>query len=192
MCYIFVKLIFAGGRKKFMRKTDPDYANSTKFGDRIDNRNLIDDWHRNMQSKQLKHKFLWNISDFEQLKKSDQHYDHILGLLAYNNMEYETERVEQNPPKEPSLVEMTEAAIRILSRNPRGFFLLVEGGKIDHGHHIGNAQRALNDYVVFDEAIGEALYLTRENDTLIVVTADHSHVFTMGGKDPIELYVYYH
>lgn len=104
------------------------------------------------------------------------------GLLSHDHMAYETDRIEKVPVEEPSLVEMTEVAVQILSRNPKGFFLLVEGGKIDHGHHSGNAQRALNDYVVFDEAIGEALYLTHENETLIVVTADHSHVFTMGGS----------
>lgn len=97
-------------------------------------------------------------------------------------MEYETERAERVQAKEPSLLEMTEVALKILSNNPNGYFLLVEGGKIDHGHHSGNAQRALNDFVMFDEAIGEALYLTDENETLIVVTADHSHVFTMGGS----------
>lgn len=102
-------------------------------------------------------------------------------------MDFETDRVERIPIKEPSLVEMTKTAIEILSRNPNGFFLLVEGGKIDHGHHISNAQRALNDYVVFDEAIGETLHMTRENETLIVVTADHSHVFTFGGSKLLRL-----
>jgi len=106
----------------------------------------------------------------------------LKGLFNFDNMEFETERVERTPIQEPSLIEMTKTAIEILSRNPRGFFLLVEGGKIDHGHHQSNAQRALNDFVVFDEAIGEALHVTRDNETLIVVTADHSHVFTMGGS----------
>lgn len=104
-------------------------------------------------------------------------------------MDFETERVEKIPIQEPSLVEMTKKAISILGRNPNGFFLLVEGGKIDHGHHDSNAQRALNDYVVFDEAIGEALHTTHENETLIVVTADHSHVFTMGGN--LKKFVFY-
>ena len=50
-----------------------------------------------------------------------------------------------------------------------------KGGKIDHGHHSGKAQRALDEFVVFDESIGHALHLTDEAETLIVVTADHSH-----------------
>jgi alkaline phosphatase len=49
------------------------------------------------------------------------------------------------------------------------------GGKIDHGHHEGNARLALDDFVVFDNAIGMGVSKTEEKDTLIVVTADHSH-----------------
>ena len=59
----FINVIFAGGRRKFLRKTDLDYAGKKK-GDRTDGRNLIDDWNSNMQKKQLKHKFLWNITEF--------------------------------------------------------------------------------------------------------------------------------
>ena len=55
-------------------------------------------------------------------------------------------------------------------------FLFFLGGKIDHGHHSGKAQKALVDYVAFDSAIGEGRHFTSEKDTLIVVTADHSHV----------------
>lgn len=156
-------------------------ANPKKFGDRIDNRNLIDEWQAKMRSQGLKHKFVWNVSDFESIR-AEANYDRILGLLNYDNMDYETDRVERVPRQEPSLVEMTVKAIELLERNPRGYFLLVEGGKIDHAHHASNAHRALNDYVVFDEAVGAGLHLTRENETLIVVTADHSHVFSMGGK----------
>jgi alkaline phosphatase len=48
-------------------------------------------------------------------------------------MEYEAKRIKTLD--QPSIVEMTEKAIQILSRNPNGFFLFVEGGRIDHGHH---------------------------------------------------------
>ena len=86
---------------------------------------------------------------------------------------------------DPSLEEMTEAALRVLSRNPRGFFLFVEGGRTDHGHHANIAYRALyralNETIMFDNAIAKASQLTSEADTLTLVTADHSHVFTFGG-----------
>lgn len=61
-----------------MRNTDEDYANRTKFGDRVDNRNLIDEWRGKMEKEKLKHKFIWNIGQFNSLK-FDQDYDHILG-----------------------------------------------------------------------------------------------------------------
>jgi alkaline phosphatase len=89
-------------------------------------------------------------------------------------MQFETERAINQ--KEPSIKEMTKKAIELLSTNPNGYFLLVEGGKIDHGHHASNARRALDDFVAFDEAIGLAKELVSADDTLLVVTADHSHV----------------
>ena len=62
------------------------------------------------------------------------------------------------------------------------FFLFwTSSGRIDHGHHAGQARKALYDAVEFDRAIGRAAELTSELDTLTVVTADHSHVFTFGG-----------
>lgn len=57
-------------------------------------------------------------------------------------------------------------------------------GRIDHGHHDGIAKLALTEAVMFDQAIHRAAQLTRESDTLTVVTADHSHVFTFGGNTP--------
>lgn len=59
--------------------------------------------------------------------------------------------------------------------------LFVPGGRIDHGHHDINSKNALEELVGFNEAIEGAISLTDQSDTLIVVTADHSHVFTIGG-----------
>ena len=95
-------------------------------------------------------------------------------------MEYEADR-EKDKGGEPSLAEMTEAAIKRLQQNENGFVLMVEGGRIDHAHHAGNAARALIDTVAFDQAIKTALDLTSRDDTLIVVTADHSHTFFIQG-----------
>ena len=58
---------------------------------------------------------------------------------------------------------------------------LLTGGRIDHGHHENIAYRALTEAVMFDNAIAKASQLTSEADTLTLVTADHSHVFTFGG-----------
>jgi alkaline phosphatase len=52
----------------------------------------------------------------------------------------------------------------------------VEGGRIDHAHHDNLAQIALEEVMAFDKAITTALKMTKEEDTMVVVTADHSHV----------------
>ena len=95
-------------------------------------------------------------------------------------MRFEFERGEDTAG-EPSLAEMTAKAIELLARNPRGYVLIVEGGRIDHGHHFGNAFRALGETVEFSNAVRVARALVKQDETLLIVTADHSHVLTMAG-----------
>jgi alkaline phosphatase len=76
---------------------------------------------------------------------------------------------------------MTRAALTVLQKNPKGYFLMVEGGRIDHGHHAGNAFRALNETIEFAHAVDVANTMTSVDDTLILVTADHSHTLTFVG-----------
>jgi alkaline phosphatase len=95
-------------------------------------------------------------------------------------MQWETDR-KDDLAGEPSLKEMTAFAIDLLSRNPQGYFLMVEAGRIDHGHHMGNAYRALTDTIAFGEAVRLALAKVDLRETLVIVTADHSHTLTIGG-----------
>jgi alkaline phosphatase len=76
---------------------------------------------------------------------------------------------------------MTAKAIELLARNPSGFVLMVEGGRIDQAHHLGNAYRALTETIELSNAVRMAQQLTDPRDTLLVVTADHSHVLTIAG-----------
>ena len=76
---------------------------------------------------------------------------------------------------------MTQKAIEVLEKNDKGFFLTVESGRIDHAHHAGNAYNALTDTIELAKAVKMADELTDDEDTLIIVTADHSHVFTIAG-----------
>lgn len=76
---------------------------------------------------------------------------------------------------------MTQKAIQILKKNSKGFFLFVEGGKIDMAHHEDKARIALDETLEFAKAIETAYQMTNEEDTLIVVTADHAHTLTMSG-----------
>jgi alkaline phosphatase len=88
-------------------------------------------------------------------------------------MLYELQR-EASTEKEPSLAEMTVMATSILSKNPKGFFLMVEGGRIDHAGHERNQSHNVADTLAFDDAVKSALDFARQNnDTLVIVTADH-------------------
>lgn len=173
----FINVVLAGGRKMFLPKDVVDYdQNKSHIGLRIDNRNLINEWSEKMKLNNKRFKFLWNATDFR--KTEFKNYEHILGLVSYDHLSYETFR---DPRLEPSLAEMVTKAIDLLSQNQNGYFLFVEGGRIDHGHHSNRAVIALDDFVAFDEAIGKGLNLTSDSETMIVATADHSHTFALGG-----------
>jgi alkaline phosphatase/streptomycin-6-phosphatase len=89
----------------------------------------------------------------------------------------------QRPAGEPSLAAMTDKAIDLLD-NRKGFFLQVEGASIDKQDHATNACGQIGETVAFDEAIGVALdYQSQHPDTLVVVTADHSHTSQIVGED---------
>lgn len=103
----------------------------------------------------------------------------VLGLFNPSHMSFMAERKADSP--EPTLTEMTAAAITRLKSDPDGFYLMVEGGRIDHAHHAGQAGFALEEAVEFARAVQWAVENTDPAETLIIVTADHSHVFTIAG-----------
>ena len=107
----------------------------------------------------------------------------VLGLFsAKSHLDYELDRVAKGAANtQPSLSEMTAKAIDLLSQNGQGYFLMVEGGRIDHALHGTNAKRALTDAVALDDAVKTALGKVDLNETLIVVTADHDHTMTING-----------
>ncbi len=103
----------------------------------------------------------------------------VLGLFSPSHMTYTAQR--DAASVEPTLTDMTSQAIARLSDDPDGFYLMVESGRIDHGHHMGQAGLALEETVEFTRAIQYAIDNTDPAETLIMVTADHSHVFTIAG-----------
>ena len=103
----------------------------------------------------------------------------VLGLFSESHMTY---MLDKSPVSaEPTLSEMTAKAIDLLSVRKEGFYLMVEGGRIDHGHHDGVAGKALTETQEFAKAVQVALEKVDLSETLILVTADHSHVFTIAG-----------
>ncbi|HWW68871.1 MAG TPA: alkaline phosphatase [Duganella sp.] len=115
----------------------------------------------------------------------------FIGLYSTkSHLEYELDRTATPPLGEgatqPSLAEMTVKAMDLLAQNGNGYFLMVEGGRIDHALHGTNAKRALTDTIAFDDAIKAALAKVKLTDptlanTLIVVTADHDHTLAFNG-----------
>jgi alkaline phosphatase len=144
------------------------------MGLRSDGRDLIVTW----QKANPKGDYVWNRQQF--LAFDPAKHARLLGLFEPGNMQFEANRG-KDAAGEPSLAEMTETAIKTLSGNGKGYVLLIEGGRIDHGHHAGNAFHALSDAKALDEAVAAALRLTDPRETLVVVTSDHSHTLTISG-----------
>ena len=168
------EIALGGGRNYFMPDTAADPEDEGKMGRRADGRDLTTEW----TSKGNNNVFVWNKEGFDGVDLASG--AKILGLFEGSHMEYEADRA-KDKGGEPSIAEMTAAAIERRKQDEDGFVLMVEGGRIDHAHHAGNAARALEDTVAFNAAIQTALDATSREDTLIVVTADHSHSFTISG-----------
>jgi len=168
-----IDVALGGGRAELTpaSRHDPEYPQLS--GKRRDGRDLIAAW-----SKRNGTAYVWNEKQLDAIDPART--AHLLGLFEPGHMHYETERA-KDAAGEPSLSKMTRAALSILKRNPKGFFLMVEGGRIDHGHHAGNAYRALTETVEFANAVQVAADMTSPEDTLILVTADHSHTLTFAG-----------
>ncbi|KAK5928912.1 hypothetical protein CgunFtcFv8_010192 [Champsocephalus gunnari] len=172
-----IDVIIGGGRKYMTPRgtKDPEYpADFSSRGKRKDGRNLIDEWQKMKIGKVAR--YVWNQTDFSAVDPETT--DYLMALFEPGDLRFEVER---DPKMDPSIVETTEKAIRILQKNPKGFFLLVEGGRIDQAHHAGRASMALHEAVALDYAIAKGLELTNEEETLTVVMADHSHPFTFNG-----------
>ena len=168
-------VVMGGGRDRFLPVTvvDPEYPGKT--GKRKDGRNLVEAWlNRDPRGAA----YVWDRGGFDALVPARTR--RVLGLFEPSHMQYEADRA-KDKAGEPSLADMTRKAIDILARNRNGYFLMVEGGRIDHAHHAGNAARALEDTLAFDAAVAAALAKVNTRETLVIVTADHSHVMTMSG-----------
>ena len=169
-----LEVAFGGGRTKFLARSATDPVDPNIGGERLDSRDLTQEWVR----KRPRSAFVWNTEQLNAIDVSKT--DHVLGLFATSHMSYEKERA-RDADGEPSLVDMTRKAIQLLSKNPKGYFLMVEGGRIDHAHHAGNAFHALDETREFADAVKLAQSMTNDKETLVIVTADHSHTLSMAG-----------
>jgi alkaline phosphatase len=169
-----LEVALGGGRTHFTPRTSTDPEDQSLSGGRLDGRDLTAEWVEQAEGSA----YVWNQEQLDALDLAET--EHLLGLFEPKNMKWETDR-ETDSGGEPSLAEMTAVALEILSRDEDGFFLMVEAGRIDHGHHATNAERALTDTIALSDAVRVALESTNPRETLIVVTADHSHTLTIAG-----------
>ena len=169
-----LEVALGGGRRNFLTAETADPEDATVKGARRDGRDLTAEWIARGNNR----RFVWNKKGFDAADPQDA--PKVLGLFEPTVMKYEADR-ERDTAGEPSVAEMTKKAIKILRADKDGFFLMVEGGRVDHAHHAGNAARALRDAQVFAEAVAAADAMTDDDDTLIIVTADHGHTLTFAG-----------
>ena len=105
--------------------------------------------------------------DFSQISKA-------IALFTHSNLPFDIERQYQSPEL-PPLAKMTRAGIGVLEQDPQGFFLMVEGGRIDHACHANDPAAALHDVLALDRAVAVAweFYKAHPKETLILVVGDH-------------------
>lgn len=161
-----VDLAMGGGRRHFIPADVT--GEEGKNGKRTDGRNLIN------EAKALGAQYAFDSASFAELDLDSD--EPILGLFESSHMKYENDR-----EGEPSLEEMTVAAIEALDNNKDGYYLMVEAGRVDHASHGGNLHRAVTDGVAFADAVEAAMNMVDMKDTLIIVTADHEHALTFNG-----------
>lgn len=148
-----IEVLLGGGRSNFIPES--------QGGRRADARNLF------AEAEAAGTLVLTDAADFDPATLRTP----VLGLFADSHLAYEIDRDATN---QPSLAEMTRAALDLLSESENGFFLMVEGSRIDHAAHGNDAAAHLHDIFAFDDAVAEALrFAEADGETLIVSTSDH-------------------
>jgi alkaline phosphatase len=168
-----LKVMMGGGSKNFI---DRRYTEHGTPGNRTDGKHLINDW----QAADPARTYVNNRQGLMNLEAAK--VKQVLGLFNPDHISYNLDiQRDATQASMPSLTDMTVKAIEILSQNENGYFLFVEGGRIDHGHHKNEAKYAIDETAEFSKAIEAAMKIVNINETLVVVTADHGHVMTLAG-----------
>ncbi|KAH8270231.1 hypothetical protein KR018_006086 [Drosophila ironensis] len=167
-----LKVMLGGGKRSFY---SPEHYDK---GRRTDGRNLVEEFEALDAGNTFvkTQKKLLNVNATETGR--------LLGLFSKSHLHYHLEQLDDPENNEPTLEEMTAKAIEVLQTEEQGFFLFVEGGKIDISHHQTMARIALDETAELSKAVRRAREMTDPEDTLIVVTSDHSHTFSVAGYQP--------
>ncbi len=151
-----IDVILGGGKSYWIPKSISGSA-------RKDERDLIS------EARELGYTVVSNLGELESVKTGK-----VLGLFSSGNMPY---RLDADPTVIPSLKEMTEKAIELLYKDSKGFFLMVEGSRVDHASHNNDIASVIAELREFDEAVKVAFdfYNKHPRETLLIVTADHDN-----------------
>merc|ERR1711892_350570 len=163
-------VILGGGGKHFNNENNDCEGRS-------DGLDLIQEWKENKKLLGKNFKYVTNLTELKEINSSNT--DQILGIFNDDKFEYDLDLTENDD--QPDLEDMTRKAIEILSKNTDGFVLFVEAAHVDKAHHDNWARKALEEVLRLDEAVSAALNMSDLEDTLIIVTADHSHALTING-----------
>lgn len=169
-----VEVILGGGSAYF-------YPQSSKGSKRKDEKNLVEQFKANGYEISFDKDELMKAGNSANTKK-------LFGVFHPDNMDGSLDRfflkkntVEQYP-NQPDLTDMTRSAINVLSKNPNGFFLMVEAALIDKFNHPLDWERAAFDTIMLSNAVQIAKDFARTHpDTLIIVTPDHTHSGSISG-----------
>ena len=168
------EVILGGGSAYF-------YPQSTKGSKRKDEKNLVDVFKSDGYQVALTKQELLATSTNKNTRK-------LFGVFHPDNMDGSLDRLylKKNTvnqyPNQPDLTEMTSSAIEVLSRNPNGFFLMVEAALIDKFNHPLDWERAAFDTIMLSNAVQIAKDFAKTHpDTLIIVTPDHTHSGSISG-----------
>ncbi len=146
-----IDVLFGGGRRFYL----PEAAG----GSREDGRNLLD------EARELGYRV---VTDYDELPSIDS--TPVIALLEADHLPYVIDR----EPGKADLATLTRKAIELLSRHEKGFFLMVEGSRVDHASHENDAAAAAREVIDYDEAFKVAIDFARQDGhTVVIATADH-------------------
>ena len=164
-----MRVILGGGEKNF--------NNSGNFSDgRTDGQDLIAEWMED--KKNSRSRFIDNRVDLKSFDPGTT--DFLLGIFNADEFEYKLD-IGDEDEKQPRLFEMTKTAIELLRGDEEGFVLFVEAAHVDKAHHKNWAKKSLEEVMELELAVKTALNLVNISETLMIVTADHSHSLTING-----------
>lgn len=168
-----VDFFAGGGIRNFIPKSYPtdtkDYTGATIKSKRTDERNLIEEFEDKGYTT-----FIGNEGADTFMDATFEKGDQVFAAFTYTHLPYEIDRV-NHFPELPSLADMTKQALACLSTDDDGFFLMVEGGRIDHAAHANDLAAMIQDTLAFDAAVKEAydFYMAHPQETLVLVVGDH-------------------